>query len=81
MTYRQALQITILALDKIYDNAGSLRDHTNYQNGGKEAYNNLRGNIGRVVRDLKNHDNSLSGSEAIAPLKGDYSIKVGVDDI
>jgi hypothetical protein len=81
MTYRQALHIQIRALDEIYDNAGSLRDCTNYENFGKDAYNGLRDKVGKTIGDLKKHDDRLSDSEAKKEVKGDYSINFGLKDV
>jgi len=81
MTYREALKIQIHALDNIYDNAEALRDCTDYDNLGKDAWNLTRGRISEIIGMLRKHNGLLKDKEAYDVLKGDYSIKVTIKDI
>jgi hypothetical protein len=74
MTYREAIQIQIKALQDIYDHAEALRDVA-FDNE-KEHWNQVRRLLPEVWRPLQKIDNSLSGIDANYKLKGNYSINV-----
>jgi hypothetical protein len=75
MNYREAIQIQIAALQKVYDNAASLRDlASNDQE--KEAWNNVRRSLPSVWSPLQNLDNSLTDEGAQYKLRGEYSINI-----
>lgn len=80
MTYRDAIQIQIKALQEIYDNAGHLRDVASYE-AEKEVYNNIRRQLPALWGGLQKIDNNLSVVAARYEVKGDYSIKISVQDI
>lgn len=79
MTYREAIQIQIKALQDIYDNAEGLRDIATEQD--KEAFNNLRRYLPPLWQMLQKVDNNLSKADANYQCKGDYSIKVTTENI
>jgi hypothetical protein len=79
MTYREAIQIQIKALQDIYDNSEALRDVASEFE--KEAWNNLRRHLPSLWRPLQVMDNALSDPAAAYKLKGDYSLKVTADSI
>ena len=74
MTYREALQIQIKALQDIYDNAEGLRDCATSE--GKEAFNYLRRNLPKMWELLQKEDNTMHETFAFYQCKGDYSITV-----
>lgn len=80
MTYRDAIQLQIKALQEIYDNAGSLRDvaGNDYE---KEAFNSLRRSLPLVWNVLQKVDNRMPDSTARQILKGDYQLKITIDKI
>lgn len=80
MTYREAIQIQIKALQEIYDNAGSLRDVAGDERE-KEVYNNIRRMLPDLWNGLQRIDNALLNVAAAYKLKGDYSIKVDTSNI
>jgi hypothetical protein len=79
MTYRDAIQIQIAALQQIYDHAEGLRDVANEDE--KDAWNNVRRLLPEVWRPLQKMDNKLSDSEASYKLKGDYSINITTETV
>lgn len=79
MTYREAIQIQIKALQELYDNANGLRDvATNDQ---KEVFNKMRSQLPDFWGRLQKIDNSLSDADASYQLKGNYSIVITEKDI
>ena len=74
MTYRDAIQIQIKALQDIYDHAEALRDVATEDE--KEAWNNVRRLLPSVWGPLQKVDNRLSDQRAAYQLKGNYSIQV-----
>lgn len=81
MTYRQALRIQIKALNEIYNNAEALRDCTDYESLGKDAWNLLRGRVSEVTTKLRQHDRLLTDKQANEQINGDYSITLTTKDI
>jgi hypothetical protein len=79
MTYREAIQIQIKALQEIYDNAGALRDVATGLD--KEAYNFVRTYLPSIWAKLQRVDNSLNDLEAKEKLNGNYSININSKDI
>lgn len=75
MTYREAIQIQIKALQDIYDNAEALRDVASDEVE-KAAWNNVRRLLPDVWGPLQKLDNNLSSSKAAYELKGDYELKI-----
>jgi hypothetical protein len=73
MNYREAIQIQIAALQKIYDNAEGLRDVAGDEQE-KEAWNFMRKVLPALWQRLQKLDNSLRPSVANYKLKGNYSI-------
>lgn len=74
MTYREAIQIQIKALQDIYDHAEALRDVATEDE--KEAFNNIRRHLPSVWGPLQKIDNALSNIRAEYQLKGNYSLHV-----
>jgi hypothetical protein len=74
MTYREAIQIQIDALQSIYDNCEGLRDIA-FTMKEKEAFNTLRRTLPTLWDVLQKVDNNLQPSEAAYQCKGNYSIK------
>jgi hypothetical protein len=79
MTYREAIQIQIKALQQLYDNAENLRDVATDEE--KECFNALRRNLPALWSLLQGIDNRMPDSHAAYELKGDYSIKITTDNI
>lgn len=60
MKYREELQNMILALDQLYDRAGSLRDSSGIgKNEGKDEMNEIRKQISILLSRAKNLDYNL----------------------
>jgi hypothetical protein len=77
MTYREAIQLQIKALQEIYDNAGSLRDAAvSYE---KEVFNNVRRRLPEVWSFLQELDNSLGAGQAAKELRGNYELHISSD--
>jgi hypothetical protein len=74
MTYREAIQIQIAALQKIYDHAEALRDVADDKE--KEAWNQVRRLLPDVWGPLQKVDNNLSDVDANYKLKGNYSLNL-----
>lgn len=72
MTYREAVQIQIQALQVIYDNAEGLRDAATEKE--KDAWNLLRKNLRPLWGALQKVDNEMSDSRAAYQLKGNYKV-------
>ena len=80
MTFRQALQIQIKALQEIYDNAEGLRDLADDENE-KFAFNNLRKHLPGLWGPLQNLDNRLSREAADYKCLSTYRVEVTEKDI
>lgn len=80
MTFREAIQIQIKALQDVYDNAEALRDCVEEVKQ-KDAFNIMRGRLPNLWTLYQELDNSMDQSLADYELKGDYSIKVNAEDI
>ena len=70
MTYRTAIQNQIELLEKIYDNAGSLRDCATDEE--KHVWNNIRTETRLLSLQLQRLDNKMAGSRAKTELRGQY---------
>lgn len=70
MTYRDAIQNQIALIDKIYDNAGSIRDFANDQE--KDIWNEIRKQTRLLLYGLQRLDNQMSDKRAQEQLKGEY---------
>jgi hypothetical protein len=79
MTYREAIQIQIAALQKIYDYAEALRDVASEDE--KEAWNNARRLLPNVWSPLQKIDNALSAPAAEYKLRGNYSVTITPETI
>jgi hypothetical protein len=73
MTYRQAIQIQVAALQEIYDNCEGLRDAAAGEEE-KEVWNLLRGGLPNLWRALKILDDVLIDGYANRPLRGIYNV-------
>jgi hypothetical protein len=76
MTFREAIQIQIKALQDIYDNAEGLRDI-----GGGDEMNHLRRELPKLWGPLQKLDNRLSDAMAQYPLNGNYIVNVTKETI
>ncbi len=74
MTYREAIQIQIAAVQKIYDNCGALRDAATGEE--KRYWNDMRGGLGALWPVLQRLDNSLRDERASMQLEGNYPVVV-----
>lgn len=72
MTYREAIQIQIQALQQVYDNAECLRDAATDEE--KEVWNFLRRQLPDVWGRLQKLDNRLAGRRAGYELRGRYPV-------
>lgn len=72
MTYREAVQAQIAALQALYDNAEALRDVATEEE--KEAWNNLRRGLPVLWDGLQRIDNRMPDGHAAYPLKGTYHV-------
>lgn len=70
MTYQQAIQIQIRALQQVYDNIGALRDVATEED--KKHCNVVRGALPSVWNQLQKIDDNTSIPDH--KLTGDYSI-------
>jgi len=73
MTYREAIQIQIRALQQVYDNCEGLRDAATDKE--KEVWNFLRGNLSKLWSPLQKLDNGLSNERAEYKLHGIYNVE------
>lgn len=80
MTFREAIQIQIKALQDLYDNAEGLRDCVE-EGPQKEAFNNARRLLPGIWGQYQKLDNSMSEGLAGYDLRGDYSIKITKEDV
>jgi ABC-type phosphate transport system ATPase subunit len=78
-TYRQAIELEIKALDKVYDIAGALRDTAIGVE--KDVFNQIRGNVGEVASQLRTLNNRMADHRAAIQLEGNYDIKITIDDL
>ena len=74
MTFREAIQIQIEALQEVYDNANNLRDLADENE--KELFNNVRRYLPAIWGEFQKIDNGLSLQAAAYVVNGDYSIKI-----
>lgn len=72
MTYREAIQNQIDALQTIYDNCEGLRDAADEDE--KEVWNYLRASIPPLFSKLQKLDNKLNQSRAAFKLQGIYHV-------
>lgn len=79
MTYRDALQIQIKALQDVYDNLANLRDRGTREE--KAQFNYVRFNLPSMWEPLQRVDNALSDAAAAQEMRGDYSVNVTAQDI
>lgn len=79
MTYRQAIQIQIKALQDIYDNAEGLRDLAADE--AKDAFNLLRRRLPELWAQLKKVDNGLAKEDAAYECKLDYAVHVDTNNV
>lgn len=79
MTYRQAVQIQIATLQKLYDNADNLRDCATEDE--KAAWNFLRKTLPGCWSALQSIDNRMPYAQAQQKLKGDYSININQEQV
>jgi hypothetical protein len=75
MTYRNAIQIQIKALQEVYDNAEGLRDIAKIEIE-KEAFNGLRRWLPKLWGELQKIDNKLSNQDAAYNCKGNYVVEI-----
>lgn len=80
MTFRQALQIQIKALQEIYDNAEGLRDLATGEDE-KYAFNNLRRHLPNLWGPLQKLDNSLTRAGADYKCMSTYRVEVTENNI
>ena len=76
MTFREAIQIQIKALQEIYDNAEGLRDVA-----ANEEMNLLRSQLPTLWSALQRFDNKMGDQLAGYLLKGNYSVNVTKESI
>jgi len=77
MTYREAIQLQIKALQEIYDNAGALRDAAaGYE---KDVFNAVRRKLPDVWAFLQELDNAMQDERAMMQLKGNYELHISAD--
>jgi hypothetical protein len=79
MTYREAIQIQIAALQKIYDHAEVLRDVATETE--KAHWNQVRRLLPQVWGPLQKIDNDLSVVDSNCKLKGNYSINITAETV
>lgn len=72
MTYREAIQIQIRALQQVYDNAEGLRDAA--LDSEKKTWNFLRKQLPSVWGKLQKLDNSMTDQRGAEPLEGNYIV-------
>lgn len=80
MTYREAIQIQIKALQEVYDNAEGLRDLAGSESE-KFAFNNLRKHLPALWAPLQTLDNNLTRQEADHKCLGTYRVQVTEKEI
>lgn len=76
MTFREAIQIQIKTLHKVWENADNLRDIA-----GQNEWNHVRRELRKIWEPLQALDNRMSDEVAAFQLKGDYSVHVTKEDI
>jgi hypothetical protein len=70
MTYREAVQAQIAAIDELYENAGALRDFA--LSSEKNAWNQARTSLRDLASALRSMDDAMPNAQAQQPLKGNY---------
>jgi len=78
-TYRQAIQIEIGAIEKVYDIAGALRDTAIGIE--KDVFNEIRKQTRDLSLALQRLDNRMADHRASIELEGNYDIKITVEDL
>lgn len=79
MTFREAIQIQIKALQTIYDNTEGLRDIA--EGDQKDSFNFLRGTLPAVWLKLRELDRNLSSTDAKYKCTGTYNVQVDTSNI
>ncbi len=72
MTYREAIQAQLAALNQIYDNCEGLRDEATEQE--KDYWNRMRREIINIRPVMQRLDNSLSKGRAETNIVGSYHV-------
>jgi hypothetical protein len=79
MTYREAVQIQVSALQRLYDNADCLRDCATDEE--KAAWNYLRKVLPGCWSALQSIDNRMDYAQANQKLKGNYSFHINEQSV
>jgi len=71
MNYREAVQNQIVLLERLYDNAGGLRDASSGSEE-KDAWNEVRSSTRKLSTILQKIDNNMQEGRGLEELRGTY---------